>query len=62
MTHNLDLSIAINDDGFCDLIIAEPESGLAQKLNFPLEFDEHPVFDAMIGAEIYSWLSLWAKA
>ena len=61
MNHNLDLSITIKDDGFFDLFVSEPESGLTQKYEFPISFDEHPVFNEMIGNEIYSWISIWSE-
>lgn len=59
-THSLDVDITIKDDGFFTLTVFEPESGLAQRWEFPLSFDEHPEFNEKIGNEIYSWISLWS--
>ena len=41
--------------------VYEPESGEVIQMQHPLSFDEHPEFDAAIGNEIYSWLSLWTE-
>ena len=55
---SLELSIRLNADSF-EIDVYEPESGENARMEHPYSFDEHPEFDAAIGAEIYSWLSLW---
>lgn len=55
---HLELAIRLRD-GEVEVDVYEPESGEIKQLQYPLSFDEHPDFDAAIGEEIYSWLSLW---
>ena len=57
---NLNLTIRMEDDHF-EVDVYEPESGEVSQFEFPYSF-EHPEFDSAIGAEIYSWLSLWKDA
>lgn len=59
MQRTLELTIRLNDEDF-EIDVYEPESGECSQMQFPLSPDEHPLFDQQIGAEIYSWLSLWA--
>lgn len=54
----LNLTINLGKGGF-EVEVHEPESGEVTHLSHPYSFDEHPEFDMAIGAEIYSWLSLW---
>lgn len=54
----LDLTINLGKDGF-EIEVREPESGEVTRISHPYSFDGHPEFDKAIGAEIYSWLSLW---
>ena len=56
----LELTIRLNNDSF-EIDIYEPESGEVIQMQHPLSFDDHPEFDAAIGNEIYSWLSLWIE-
>ena len=56
----LELTIRLNKDSF-EVDVYEPESGEVIQMQHPLSFDEHPEFDAAIGNEIYSWLSLWTE-
>lgn len=62
LIHSFDMDIVIRDDGWFNLILYEPESGLTQKWEFPISCDEHPEFNETIGNEIYSWISLWSEA
>ena len=55
----LDLTFLLERD-IVKVGVYEPESGEKTQFDIPLSVDEHPEFDATIGAEIYSWLSLWA--
>ena len=57
----LDLTIRFVDDDCFEIDVYEPESGEVTQFSHPLSFDEHPEFDAAIGNEIYSWLSLWKE-
>lgn len=56
----LELTIRLNNDSF-EIDVYEPESGEVIQMQHPLSFDDHPEFDAAIGNEIYSWLSLWIE-
>ncbi|WP_191396168.1 hypothetical protein [Flavonifractor sp. An306] len=55
---SLSLTIRMGEDAF-EIDIYEPESGEVTRISHPYSFDGHPEFDKAIGAEIYSWLSLW---
>ena len=59
MERNLELTIRMDND-HVEIDVYEPESGECSQIDAPLSFDEHPEFDAAVGNEIYSWLSLWA--
>ena len=56
----LELTIRLNKDSF-EVDVYEPESGEVIQMQHSLSFDEHPEFNAAIGNEIYSWLSLWSQ-
>ena len=56
----LELTIRMNEGSF-EVDVYEPDSGEVLQMQHPLSFDEHPDFDAAIGNEIYSWLSIWAE-
>ena len=56
----LELTIRLDKDSF-EVDVYEPESGEMIQMQHSLSFDEHPEFDAAIGNEIYSWLSLWSQ-
>ena len=58
MERHLELTIRMESDHI-EVDVYEPESGEVSQIEAPLSFDEHPEFDANIGNEIYSWLSLW---
>ena len=60
MHKNLELSIELDGDHFV-VGIMEPESGEYSAVDNNFSPDSHPEFDADIGAEIYSWLSLWCE-
>lgn len=57
-TKNLDFSITLHEETFT-LTVTEPESGEVSHFNHPYSPDEHPVFDEVVGNEIYSWIMLW---
>lgn len=57
---HLELTIRLGD-GEVEVDVYEPDSGEVMQLQHPLSFDEHPDFDAAIGKEIYSWLSIWSE-
>lgn len=58
---NLELTIRYDDD-HCEVDVYEPETGDITFLDSPLNFDEHPEFDELIGNAIYEWLALWKYA
>lgn len=58
MKRALDLTIHL-DGNDLEIEIYEPESGETAHMRHPYSPDEHPEFDANIGNEIYSWISLW---
>lgn len=60
MERNLELTIRMGENDECEVDVYEPESGECKTIAFPFSPDEHPEFDAAVGNEIYSWLSLWA--
>lgn len=54
----LEVTIRLNEDDF-EVDVYEPETGEISQFQFPHSPDEHPEFDRAIGADIYSWVSLW---
>ena len=60
MQRMLELTIRLNEDTF-EVDVYEPETGDIAQMEFPYSPDEHPELNEQIGAEIYSWISLWAE-
>ncbi len=56
---SLSLNVIVQD-GEITVHIYEPESGEVSTVSGNFSPDEHPEFDTDLGAEIYSWLCLWA--
>lgn len=55
---NLELTIRVNHDNF-EIDVYEPESGEINQMVFSHSSDERHKFNEALGAEIYSWISLW---
>lgn len=60
MQRTLDLTIRLNEDTF-EVDVYEPESGEITQMQFPYSPNGHLEFNEQIGAEIYSWISLWSE-
>ena len=54
----LQLTLRLNENGWFDVDVYEPESGSSLQLNHPYCPNEHPEFNEDIGDEIYSWLGI----
>lgn len=61
LQRQLDITVRVNGEDF-EVDVYEPESGEVSQFQFPFSPNEHPEFDAAIGNEIYSWVSLWMEA
>lgn len=59
LVKSLDLTVTL-ERGDVTVHIYKPESGEVSTVSGNFSPDEHPEFDADLGAEIYSWLCLWA--
>lgn len=57
----LEITVRVNGSDF-EVDVYEPESGEVSQFQFPFSPDGHPEFDAAIGNEIYSWVSLWMES
>lgn len=57
----LQLTLRLNENGWFDVDIYEPESGSSFQLNYPYCPDEHPEFNEDIGDEVYSWLGIMVE-
>lgn len=55
---NLQLTLRLNENGWFDVDVYEPESESSFQLNHPYCPDKHPEFNEYIGDEIYSWLNI----
>ena len=60
LQRTLNLTIRLNENDF-EVDVYEPETGETVQFQHPYSPDEHPEFDRDIGAEIYSWISLWCE-
>lgn len=60
LTKNLEITLQLNKDGKMVVGVYEPESGGCCEIHNVFSPDEHPEFNAQIGNEIYSWLTLMA--
>ena len=60
MKRSLEVELVLEKDGTVRAELRDLVSGLTKTIKNNFSPDEHPEFDAAIGNEIYSWLSLMA--
>lgn len=58
MKRTFEVRLELKKDGTIVAEIQDEESGLCKTVNCLFSPDEHPEFDAAIGKELYSWLTL----
>lgn len=60
MKRSLKVELVLEKDGTVRAELRDIESGLHKTIEAPFSQDEHPEFDAAVGEELYSWLTLMA--
>lgn len=58
MKRTLELTLELTDDGKVICAVYEQETGEFKRIENYYSPDEHPEFDADLGAEVYSWFEV----